>query len=546
LKGPAEEIMKRILIFDTTLRDGEQSPGASLNVDEKLVIAKQLDALRVDVIEAGFPISSTGDFEAVRLISEKVQRPIICGLARAVDKDIDIAARALEPARKKRIHTFIATSPIHMEKKLKKSPAQVLEHAQAAVKRARQYTDDVEFSPEDATRSDLDFMCQVLEAAIDAGATTLNIPDTVGFSHPDDFAARIRYIREKVPNIRKAILSVHCHNDLGLAVANSLAAVQAGATQVECTINGIGERAGNASLEEIVMAIRHHGDHFQAETGIQTQEIWNTSRLVSNLTSLEVQRNKAIVGENAFAHEAGIHQHGVIQDRETYETIRAEDVGWEGTQITIGKHSGKHGVERVLRVRGYVLEEDQLRVVVDRVKEIADRQKNVEEDDVVAIARDVMNDLSPQEHLIDLKEVSVMTGNGFTPSATIKLSLEGKEVIGTGVGVGPVDAASHALASIVRAHLGHQLALAEYGLKAITGGTDALAHASIRFEDEEKNQFRGEAVDADVIIASVQAMVKGANRAMNYKKQAGKRSSFLAEGRDEAAPTSSMKEGSQG
>ncbi len=514
--------MRRVLIFDTTLRDGEQSPGASLNVDEKLVIAKQLDALRVDVIEAGFPISSAGDFEGVRLIAEKVHRPVICALARAVDKDIDIAARALEHAKKKRIHTFIATSPIHMEKKLRKSPGEVLENAQAAVRRARQYTDDVEFSPEDATRSDLDFMCQVLEAAIDAGATTLNIPDTVGFSHPEDFASRIRTIFQKVPNIGKAVVSVHCHNDLGLAVANSLAAVEAGASQVECTINGIGERAGNASLEEVVMALRQHRDFFQVETGIQTQEIWNTSRLVSNLTKLEVQRNKAIVGDNAFAHEAGIHQHGVIQDRETYETIKAEDVGWEGTHITIGKHSGKHGVERVLRVRGYVLEEDQLKEVVQRVKGVADLQKNVDEDDVVAIARDVMNDLTPQEHLIDLKEVSVMTGNGFTPSATIKLALEGKEVIGTGVGVGPVDAAAHALGSIVREHVGPTLELAEYGLKAITGGTNALAHASIRFIDGDKNQFRGEAVNADVIIASVQAMVKGANRAMNFKKQTGK------------------------
>ena len=515
--------MKRVLIFDTTLRDGEQSPGASLNVDEKLVIARQLDSLGVDIIEAGFPISSPGDFEGVRLIAEKVHRPVICALARTTDKDIDSAARALEPARRRRIHTFIATSRIHMEKKLKMSPAEVLERAAAAVKRARQHTDDVEFSPEDATRSDLEFMCQVLEAAVDAGATTLNIPDTVGYAVPDEFAARIRAIFEKVPNIRKAVVSVHCHNDLGLAVANSLAALQAGAIQVECTINGIGERAGNASLEEIVMAIRQHRAFFDAETGINTQEIWNSSRLVSNMTKLEVQRNKAIVGENAFAHEAGIHQHGYLQDRETYEIINAEDVGWQGSHLSIGKHSGKHGVEKVLKVRGYELEENQLMEVVQRVKEIADHQKVVQEDDVVAIARDVMNDLAADEHLIDLKECSVMTGNAFTPSATIKLVLEGQELLGTGTGVGPVDAAAHALASIIRAHFGPNLRLAEYGLKAITGGTEALAHATIQFEDQDRRRFRGEAVNGDVIIASVQAMVKGANRAMNHRKLADRR-----------------------
>ena len=524
--------MRRIQIFDTTLRDGEQSPGASLNVDEKLVIAKQLDSLGVDVIEAGFPTSSPGDFEGVRLIAEKVHGPVICGLARATAQDIDVAARALEPAPRRRIHTFIATSRIHMEKKLKKSPPEVLELAQAAVRRARQYTDDVEFSPEDATRSDLDFLCQVVEAAIDAGATTINIPDTVGYAVPDAFVARLRHLYEKVSGLRKVVLSVHCHNDLGLAVANSLAAVGAGAGQVECTINGIGERAGNASLEEIVMALRLHGHGIGVETGIHTQEIWKASRLVSNLTGLEVQRNKAIVGENAFAHEAGIHQHGVILDRSTYEIIRAEDVGWQGNQIVIGKHSGKHGVESVLKERGYLLEDEQLKEVVKRVKDLTDQEKAVEEDDVVAIARDVMNDLTPEEQLLSLKEVSVMTGNGFTPSATIKLQLEGKEVLGMGNGVGPVDAAAHALVSIVSAQVGSSLRLAEYGLKAITGGTDALAHASIRFEDELQNNFRGEAIDADVIIASVQAMVKGANRAMNFRKrqQNGKQQSTAKPG----------------
>ncbi len=510
--------MNRIIIFDTTLRDGEQSPGASLNVDEKLVIARQLDRLGVDVIEAGFPISSPGDFQGVQLIAERVHRPVICGLARAVGPDIEAAGEALKPAKKKRIHIFIATSKIHMDKKLRKSPQEVLESAVSAIKRARNYTDDIEFSPEDASRSDLDFMCQVLEAAIDAGATTLNIPDTVGYAVPEDYARRIQNILEKVPGARKAVISAHCHNDIGLAVANSLAAVKAGARQVECTINGIGERAGNASLEEIVMALKLHQDLYQAETGIHTEELWTTSRLVSNLTGLEVQRNKAIVGENAFAHEAGIHQHGVIQDRECYEIMHAEDVGWRGTNLVIGKHSGIHAIERVLKERGYQLEKEQLREVIQRVKEVADREKKVEENDILALARDVMTDLAPEEQLLGMKEFSVMTGNGFTPSATIKLTIEGKEVVGTAVGVGPVDAASHALQAILNSNIGPQLQLKEYGLKAITGGTDALAHASICFEDEIGNQFRGEAIDKDVILASVHAMVKGANRAINFRK----------------------------
>ncbi len=524
--------MSKLLIFDTTLRDGEQSPGASLNVDEKLVIAKQLDRLGVDVIEAGFPISSPGDFESVKLISEKVRGPIICGLARAVDADIDTAGKALAAAERKRIHVFIATSKIHMDKKLRKSPEEVLESTVRSVKQARQYTDDVEFSPEDASRSDIDFMCRVLEAAIAAGATTVNIPDTVGYATPAEYAERIRLIFQRVPNIDRAIVSVHCHNDLGLAVANSLAAIKEGARQVECTINGIGERAGNASLEEIVMAVKLHGAEFGVETGINTSEIWPTSRLVSNLTGLDVQRNKAIVGRNAFAHEAGIHQHGVIQDRLTYEIMRSEDVGWQGDQLVIGKHSGIHAVEQVLAKRGYGLERDDLREVIKRVKEVADREKTIEEDDIVAIATDVINDLRPEEQLLTLEEVSVMTGNGFTPSATLKVKIEEREVLGTGTGVGPVDAASTALKRIIHDNIGPTLRLKEYGLKAITGGTDALAHASICFEDEIGNQFRGEAIDEDVIMASVRAMVKGANRALNFQKNFRSNGSTSGDGDD--------------
>jgi 2-isopropylmalate synthase len=511
--------MRRIKIFDTTLRDGEQSPGASLNVEEKLVIARQLDRLGVDIIEGGFPISSQGDFDGVRLISEKVKRPVICGLARTRNEDIDRAGNALEPAKNRRIHVFIATSKLHMDKKLKMDSDQVLEAATRGVQRARNYTDDVEFSPEDCSRTDMDFMCRVVEAAIDAGATTINIPDTVGYAVPGEIFQRITYLREKVPNISKAVLSIHCHNDLGLAVANSLAGMEAGCDQIECTINGIGERAGNASLEEIVMAVWLRREVYKAETSINTKEICNTSRLVSDLTGMDVQRNKAIVGENAFAHEAGIHQHGVLADRRTYEIIQADDVGWRGRQLATGKHMGIHAVEQILKSRGYELNKDQLREVTNRVKDAADREKTVEEDDVVALAANFLTELAPDEQIISLKEVSVMTGNGFTPSATIKLLVGEREVIGMGSGVGPVDAAAHALQSIIHSEFGPHLELKDYGLKAITGGTDALANAQIRFSDSAGNSFRGEAINADVILASVMAMVQGANRAVNFQKR---------------------------
>jgi 2-isopropylmalate synthase len=412
------------------------------------------------------------------------------------------------------------------------SREQVLEMATRGVRRARQFTDDVEFSPEDASRSDLDFMCEVIAAAIAAGATTINIPDTVGYATPGEITRRVEYVKAKVPAAANVVLSIHCHNDLGLAVANSLAAVAAGCDQVECTVNGIGERAGNASLEEIVMALRMRQDVYGCETGIETREIWSTSRLVSNLTGIDVQRNKAIVGDNAFAHEAGIHQHGVIADRRTYEIMRAEDVGWHGTHLVIGKHSGVHAIEDVLKRRGYNLSREQLQEVRLRVKEAADREKVIEEEDVVAFATEMLDELEPEEQLISLKEVSVMTGNGFTPSATIKLVVEGEEVLGTGTGVGPVDAASHALQAVLRSHVGPQLELIEYGLKAITGGTNALAHAHIRFADPEGNKYRGDAVDGDVILASVYAMVKGANRALSRLRRGDGKS---AGGRQESS-----------
>lgn len=516
--------MRKIKIFDTTLRDGEQSPGASLNVEEKLVIARQLERLGVDIIEAGFPISSPGDFESVKLIAESLDGPTICGLARARKEDIEAAGQALEKSSSPRIHVFIATSNLHMDKKLKMGRDEVLAMAVEAVELARQFTDDVEFSPEDASRSDLDFMCEVIEAAVNAGATTINIPDTVGYAMPGEIGDRVRYVKEKVPATENIVLSIHCHNDLGVAVANSLSAMQAGCNQIECTVNGIGERAGNTSLEEIVMALKMREDVYGVETGIKTEELWSTSRLVANLTGIEVQRNKAIVGENAFAHEAGIHQHGVISDRRTYEIMSAKEVGWHGTQLVIGKHSGVHAIEKILERRGYDLNREQLHDVRARVKDAADREKSIEEEDVVAFANEVLNELTSEEQVLLLEEVSVMTGNGFTASATIKLKINGDEVIGTGTGVGPVDASAHAIQEILSSHFGPELELSGYGLKAITGGTNALAHANIQFKDKTENRFRGDAVDKDVILASVHAMIKGANRALNHRIRHGDKS----------------------
>ncbi|MEM7234350.1 MAG: 2-isopropylmalate synthase, partial [Planctomycetota bacterium] len=453
---------------------------------------------------------------------------------RAMTKDIERAGDALKPAERARIHVFIATSQLHMDKKLRKGPEEVLEMARAGVKLARNFTDDVEFSPEDASRTDMDFMCRVIEAAIKAGATTINIPDTVGYATPGEILDRVNYVKTKVDGASDIAISIHCHNDLGLAVSNSLAAVQAGCDQIECTINGIGERAGNTSLEEVVMALRMREDIYGAETGINAKELWATSRLVSNLTGIDVQRNKAIVGRNAFAHEAGIHQHGVITDRRTYEIMSADDVGWHGDQLVIGKHSGVHAIKSVLTRRGYDLDDEQLREVATRVKEAADRDKIVEEEDVVAFAGDVLDELRPDEKNIELHEVSVMTGNSFTASATIKLTIDGQEVIGSGTGVGPVDAAASALQSILRRELGEFLKLKEYGLKAITGGTDALAHAHIRFQDPFGRSYRGEALDEDVILSSVHAMVKGANRALTVRMHESQQGTTPNDGDDDA------------
>lgn len=505
----------KIKIFDTTLRDGEQSPGASLTIQEKLIIAKQLARLGVDIIEAGFPISSEGDFESVKLIAQQVKGPIICGLARVMKADIDRAWEAVKHSKKPRIHIFIATSQIHMEKKLRKSKDEILKMVVEGVKHAKSCCDDVEFSPEDAARTDLDYMCDVVRAAIKSGATTINIPDTVGYAEPEEFGYRIKYLFEKVPEAKKITVSVHCHDDLGLAVANSLVGIQNGATQIECTINGIGERAGNCSLEEVIMNLKTRKDYFKAfSTSINTKEIYKTSRMVSDLTGLNVQRNKAIVGQNAFAHEAGIHQHGVISAKATYEIMKPETVGWTGTGLVIGKHSGRHAAESILKDMGYELTKEQIDQIMLKIKELADKQKEVVREDIIAIANDIIGTLSEEEQIVVLDEVKVETGNKTTPTATVTLVINGEKKIGKGQGVGPVDAVSKAVSNII----GPGVTLKEYDLKAITGGTNALADVTIKIEDKKANVFSAEAVNEDVIMASAEALIKGINKALNFKK----------------------------
>ncbi len=506
---------RRIFIFDTTLRDGEQSPGASLTAGEKLAIAKQLARMGVDVIEAGFPAASEGDFEAVKAIAKSVRGPVICGLARAEDRDIDRCWEAVRHSRRPRIHTFIATSQIHLDKKLKKSRGDVIAIASRAVRRARSYCRDVEFSPEDASRTGFDYLCDVVRAVIKAGATVVNIPDTVGYAEPSEFADRIRMLFERVPEARGVVISVHCHNDLGNAVANSLAAVNAGAAQVECCMNGIGERAGNASTEEVVMNLVARKDFFGCETGIRTGEICRTSRLVSKLTGMDVQRNKAVVGQNAFAHEAGIHQHGMLCSRRTYEIMTPSMVGWTGDGMVIGKHSGKHAVHALLKEEGYEPSEEHMGLITAKIKQLADKQKQVERDDVIAIANDVIHQLSEKEQVIKLREFMVTTGNRITPTASVRLVVDGKPRTGSGTGVGSVDALSHAIQSVIDP----SLRLVEFNLRAITGGTNALANVSIKLEDRERNLFSAEAVNEDIVRASAIAIIKGANKALNYGRR---------------------------
>ncbi len=494
-----------LIIFDTTLRDGEQSPGASMTQAEKLRIAKALERMRVDVIEAGFAIASQGDFESVQAIAEAIKESRVCSLARAVDADIDRAAEALKKASAARIHTFIATSPIHMEYKLRMTPDQVVEQAVKAVKRARGYCDDVEFSCEDAGRSELDFLCRVIEAAIDAGAGTINIPDTVGYAMPQPFGEMIRQLLERIPNADKAVFSVHCHNDLGLAVANSLAAVMNGARQVECTINGLGERAGNAALEEIVMGVRTRSDLFHVGCQINTQEIVPASRLVSSITGFPVQPNKAIVGANAFAHESGIHQDGVIKYRETYEIMKAEDVGWNANRMVLGKHSGRNAFRARLDELGIALKSEQaLNEAFQRFKDLADKKHEIFDEDIQAVVSDTQK--AADNEYYGLVSLQVCSQTGETPTADIVLSVAGLEQSASSQGAGPVDATFKAIETIARS----ETCLELYNVSAITSGTDSQGEVTVRLEKGGRI-VNGHGADIDIVVASAKAYLNALN-----------------------------------
>ena len=497
--------MDKLIIFDTTLRDGEQAPGASLNTSEKLEVAQQLKVLGVDVIEAGFPIASPGDFEAVKLIAQKIKGPVICGLARAIKADIDAVYLSTKPAQHPRIHVFLATSKIHMQFKLQKAKEEILRLAVENVKYARKKCSDIEFSPEDATRTERDFLFQVLESVISAGATTVNIPDTVGYTEPEEYADLIEAIKNNVPNIEKAVISVHCHNDLGLAVANSLSAVKKGARQVECTINGIGERAGSASLEEIVMAIKTRKDIFSdIQTSIKTSEIYKTSKLVSKFTGFLVAPNKAIVGTNAFRHESGIHQDGVLKERSTYEIIRPEDVGFTGTGLVLGKHSGRHAFSQRLKALGFKLTEEQLQKAFMRFKELADKKKNIFDEDLMTIVEDQIKTVPEIWHLDNFV---VTSGSKIKPSATVQLKKKGKLFSATSSGDGPVDACYKAIDKIS----GMRLQLLDYRLQGITQGKDALGEVSIKLKTGAK-EINASASSTDIIEASVRAYINAINK----------------------------------
>ncbi|MEW6764970.1 MAG: 2-isopropylmalate synthase [Pseudomonadota bacterium] len=495
----------KLIIFDTTLRDGEQSPGASMTKDEKIRIARALERMRVDVIEAGFAAASPGDFDAIKAIAETVKESTVCSLARAHEKDIRAAGEAIRPAVRGRIHTFIATSPIHMEKKLRMSPDQVVEAAVRAVKMAREYTDDVEFSAEDAVRSEMDFLCRIFDAVIAAGAKTINVPDTVGYAVPDQWAERFRTLIERVPNSDQVIWSTHCHNDLGMAVANSLAAVSAGARQVECTINGLGERAGNASLEEVVMAVRTRHDAFGVDTGIDTTQLVPTSKLVSSITGYPVQPNKAIVGANAFAHESGIHQDGVLKHRETYEIMRAEDVGWTTNKLTLGKLSGRNAFRTRLQELGIELEsEEALNATFARFKELADKKREIYDEDLQALVSGVAEEAVETLRLVSLK---VCSETGETPHAQLVLNVDGVEHDVEAVGGGPVDAVFKGIESIVKS----DSALTLYSVNNITGGTDAQGEVTVRVEKDGRI-VNGLGADTDIVIASAKAYLNALNR----------------------------------
>ncbi len=491
----------KLVIFDTTLRDGEQSPGASMTKDEKIRIAKALEKLRVDVIEAGFAISSPGDFEAVQAIANTVTDSRICSLSRAISADIERAAEALKGANAGRIHTFIATSPIHMKHKLQMEPDQVLEQAVGAVKIARDLIDDVEFSLEDASRTEFDFMCRITEAVINAGARTINLPDTVGYSDPGEYGSMIKRLLNAVPNADKAIFSVHCHNDLGLAVANSLSAVQAGARQVECTINGLGERAGNASLEELVMAIRTRKDVFPVTTDIDTVHIVPTSRLVSSITGFPVQPNKAIVGANAFAHESGIHQDGVLKFRETYEIMKAEDVGWGANKLSLGKLSGRAAFASRLEELGISFDsKEDFNQAFVRFKELADKKREIFDEDLQALVSDVQ--MGTEADALMVTDLEVLSKSGQLPTAKIGIRYQDKDHSAEASGDGAVDAIFNAIEKLVNSETKLQL----YSVNAVTEGTDSQGEVTVRLEKDGRI-INGQGADTDILLASAKAYV---------------------------------------
>lgn len=499
-----------VIIFDTTLRDGEQCPGASMNLREKMEVARQLARLNVDVIEAGFPVISDGDFQAVRQIATEIQGPRICGLARCVSKDIDAAGEAIKPAGERgRIHVFLATSKIHRDFKLKKAHEEILRLAVEGVKRAKGFVKDVEFSPEDASRTEPEFLAQVVEAAISAGATTVNIPDTVGFAVPDQFAALIGYLKANVKNIDDAVISVHCHNDLGLAVANSLAAVKAGARQVEGTVNGIGERAGNAALEEVVMAMRTRPDFFgNVQTNLNTKEILKSSRLVSRMSGLLVPRSKAIVGENAFAHSSGIHQDGILKQRETYEIMDPHEVGWGGTELPLTKHSGRHAMVNRLEHLGFKLDDEQIEKVFKRFKEIGDKKKFVYDDDLSALVEDSAME-SHETYVLDY--INVTSGSVTIPTATVRLKKGDELVQDSSPGNGAVDAAMKTIDRILKKH-GHLVA---YHVEAVTQGKDALGEVTLKVDFGDGKLITGKGASTDVIEASARAYLNAVNRMLS-------------------------------
>ncbi|MBU3949652.1 MAG: 2-isopropylmalate synthase [Proteobacteria bacterium] len=500
---------ERIYIFDTTLRDGEQSPGASMNTAEKLRVATQLEKLGVDIMEVGFPATSEGDFEAVSAISGKVRNAQIAALARANIPDIDRAWEAIKDAAYPRIHTVIATSDLHLKYKLNMTREEVIQRSVEAVKHAKKFTDNIEFSAEDGSRSDRDYLCKVFEAAIEAGASTINLPDTVGYAIPEEFAELIKYVRAHTPNIHKAILSVHCHNDLGLATANTLAAIVAGARQAEVTINGIGERAGNASMEEVVMAINTRPNYFPMTTGIKTEYFYPTSRLVSMISGILVQPNKAIVGANAFAHESGIHQDGVLKNPMTYEIMKPETIGLNRNKMVLGKHSGRHALRAHLNDMGYVLSVEELDKLFIKFKELADRKKHVLDEDLEVL---VAEGLLQTKDVFSLEYLNVITGTTVLPMASVKLIINGRSVQGAGYGNGPIDAAFNTISRLT----GTTSELMRFSISSLSGGTDSQGEVTVRLK-ENGLEAMGRGADPDIITASAKAYVNGLNR-LEYLK----------------------------